>query len=525
MTQFKVENTNVVNTIELIENNRLSRSFDGAANNLRNPCLGMLGETLLRKSSVDYSGSQTTGIAVRGDKNPSPRLVSNEICQASLYGGSPTNSLNLSDMCWAWGQFLDHELDITPEQHEGERLDMSTDDGGVNESFPGRTIPFSRSEFVEKNGVRQHPNNLSSFVDATNVYGTTRERAYALRTLDGTGKMKTVLADNGEVLMPYNTKGLSNAPSTSPTFFLAGDIRANENVLLASLHTLFVREHNRLCDYIRETFPDEDGKDEMIYQHARRIVSGIMQYITYEEFLPALLGSKITLGDYSDEVDPGITTEFSTAGYRLGHTMVSENLQVGPLNTDVISLVSAYFNPSYIQNNGVDSILQGASLKKMQEIDHIVVENLRSFLFGAPTSTTLLDLAALNIQRGRDHGLPGYNSVRQAYGLSTFSNFSELPMPSTVISKLSVLYDTPDDIDPWIGVIAENHESGKAVGPLAAAIITEQFTRLNTGDRYWYTNDVAMDIIDRTIITSSTLSDVLKRNTTVYFQDDVFHTL
>ena len=523
MGDFRVTNTDQTTVTEIENNGLLFRTYDGSGNNLAIPDYGKAGKCLLRKSPVDYDGSQTTGVSVRGSSNPSPRLVSNEICQASLYGGSPESGLGLSDMTWMWGQFLDHEIDITPEQESGgETMDISTDDGGANEPFPGRTISFKRSKFAVKQNVRQQPNEISSFIDATNVYGNSSDRAYALRSLDGSGKLKTLLSDNGETILIYNTDSLPNAPSSDPSFFLAGDVRANENVGLMGLHVLFAREHNRLCDYLAGVAPQEAGKDELLYQHARRIISGIMQKITYCEFLPALLGSFGT-APYSESVDAGIATEFSTAGYRLGHTMVSENLQVGNSPVNTISLATAFFNPAYVQANGVDDVLLGATKKKMQEIDNIVVETLRSSLFGSPTATNLLDLAALNIQRGRDHGLPGYNALRSAYGLSTFSTFSSLPMPVAVKNRLQTLYDSPNDIDPWVGIISENHAAGMAVGPLAAEILRRQFSRLNTGDRFWFENDQSLTALDRQIIAASTLSRVLARNTPHTYLPDVFH--
>ena len=109
-------------------------------------------------------------------------------------------------------------------------------------------------------------------------------RAAALRTNDGTGRL---LVSEGD-LLPFNTPGLPNAGGTGPELFLAGDVRANEQVGLAALHTLFVREHNRLAQEMAANDPSLTGEE--IYQEARRIVGALIQVITYNEFLPALLG-------------------------------------------------------------------------------------------------------------------------------------------------------------------------------------------------------------------------------------------
>ena len=103
-------------------------------------------------------------------------------------------------------------------------------------------------------------------------------------------------------------------------------IRANEQVGLTALHTLFVREHNRLADVLVSENPGLNGNE--IYEFARKIVGAQMQAITYNEFLPLLLGPDAIgpYGGYNPGVDPTITNEFSTAAYRFGHTMVSPSL-------------------------------------------------------------------------------------------------------------------------------------------------------------------------------------------------------
>lgn len=525
MTDFRVVNTNIITVDTVVDTGQPVRTFDGGGNNLSNPTFGMVNVRLARKTFADYTPNATGGVAVRGSSNPNPRLVSNNVCQGSLFGESPVNSLGLTDITWVWGQFVDHELVLTESQGSGgQTMNISTDDGGPNETFPGRTISFTRSKFSIIDGVREQPNEISAFMDASNVYGFNTERAYALRLLNGTGKLDTSTADNGEIILPYNTKRLPNAMSTSPVFSLAGDIRANENIALAGMHTIFVREHNRLCDLIVAENPSLTGQDEMVYQRARRIIAGIQQKITYGEFLPALLGGTFsTYPGYNETTNPEIFTEFSTVGYRLGHTMLSENIQIGNNSASLRSLADSFFNPSYIQANGVNDIMLGSSLKRMQEIDHIVVEAVRSFLFEAPTPTSMLDLVAINIQRGRDHGVPGYNAFRTAYGLSPIPSFSALPMPLAVITALQGMYDSVDDIDPWVGLISENHQPGMAVGPLAAAILTDQFQRVRDGDRFWYQNNPSLTPRDRRIIEETSLSSLLSRNTGLTFREDVFH--
>lgn len=503
------------------DNKNVWQSYDGAGNNLYNPDWGKSNTSLLRQSPSDYADGSSS-LAVRGVSNPNPRIVSNLLCKTNV---SIPNSQNLSDMMWIWGQFIDHEVDLTKTQVSGETANMTTPTvmEDPNEDYPGRTILFDRSTYVTNTDPREQPNNISAYIDGVNVYGFSSDRAYALRRLDGSGKLLTTVADNGEIILPYNVNNLENAIPTGATpsdFFLAGDIRSNENIFLTAMHTLFVREHNRLCDQILSNNPKYVGQDEVIYQNARKLVMSMMQYITYNEFLPYLLDSFPKYTGYNKNTNVSIKTEFSTVGYRLGHSMLSSSLKTGSSST--ILLRDAFFVPSYIQTNGIDNLLLGGSLGIMQEIDTRIVEDVRSFLFGAPTAMNLLDLASINMQRGRDHGIPGYNILRQDYGLSSLTNFTQITSNATISSGLESLYDTVDDIDPWIGGLAEDHLPGSNVGPLFNEMIKEQFIRLRKGDRYYYENNDNLTKDDIKLIESSSLDKIIERNTSLKNLGDVF---
>jgi hypothetical protein len=149
----------------------------------------------------------------------------------------------------------------------------------------------------------------------------------------------------------------------------------------------------------------------------------------------------------------------------------------------------------------------------MNEIDGKVVEDLRSFLFGAPTALMLHDLAAINMQRGRDHGLPAYNAMRVAYGLAAKPDFTHFE-PSTQ-AALTALYTDINSVDPWIGGLAETHVAGSAVGELIQTVLWEQFKRLRDGDRFWFERDPALTETEKVTIRNTRLSDIIIRNTSV----------
>ena len=118
----------------------------------------------------------------------------------------------------------------------------------------------------------------------------------------------------------------------------AGDLRVNEHPNLAVLHTLFMREHNRIARQLAQLNPR--WSDETLYKESRRIVSAIWQHIIYNEWLPEVLGDRFmsrfglyTLsGDtysqlYRNNIDPRITNAFSTAAFRFGHSLIPGNIR------------------------------------------------------------------------------------------------------------------------------------------------------------------------------------------------------
>jgi hypothetical protein len=192
-----------------------------------------------------------------------------------------------------------------------------------------------------------------------------------------------------------------------------------------------------------------------------------------------------------------------------------------------VELSQAFFNPTLLDptlpnNEGnIDPILKGAASGNAQEIDTHVVDSVRNFLFGPPGSGGL-DLAALNIQRGRDHGIPDYNSLRAAYGLPKVTSFAQITSDPALQASLKATYGNVNNIDPWVGGLAENHLPGASVGPLFARIIADQFNRLRTGDRFWFENTFSGATLNA--LEHTRLSDIIKRNTSVTnLQPNVFY--
>lgn len=502
------------------------RTIDGTCNNLKAKDWGKAGVPFLRVLPAVYEDNRGKMLTSR----PNPREISNKV----LSQKSPIpNKSKLSSFVFTWAQFIDHDMDITPVNQR----DRASIPLPANEPNFSQDISFSRSEVVRGTGRsnnREHPNNLTAWMDGSQVYGSDAHRANWLRTFSN-GKLKT---SSGNYL-PYNTidgeRNSSidpNAPEMDDPFHsgqahsVAGDIRAGEQPGLTILHTLFLREHNRICDELKASGM---RNDEKIYQTARKRVGALIQHITYNEFLPALGIKMTTYKGYDAKSRPDIMHVFATAAYRIGHTMVTDELLL--LENDCtptkepLSLGQAFFNPRWIQELGIEPIIKGLASQKQELIDAQIVNSLRNSLFNIPRLPTAvgLDLASINIQRGRDHGLPDYNSIRAYFTGSRVSKFDQITKDRKVSQPLAEVYGNDiNNIDPWVGMLAEDHFQGGNLGITMHNILMRQFENVRNGDFYFYENDPFLDKSALRTIKQTLLSTVIQNNTSLRVQTHVF---
>ncbi len=507
------------------------RTYDGTYNNPYHPEWGSAGVKMLRIFPHDYAD----GVSAPGGQNrPDARVISNELFAQD---GPIWDILEQSDYCWVFGQFIDHNITLALDG-ESEVIDIPIPAGDpwFDPFFTGNQVmQMFRSEPYPGSGTgpgnpREHANAITSFIDCSAVYGSDSVRAAYLRSFQG-GKLR-MSAGN---LLPWNTLSGEvdgtvdpNAPfMANPTgqlkFFVAGDIRANENVLLLSMHTLFAREHNRLCDELAQEHPD--WNDEQLYQHARKILGGILQNIAYSEWLPTLGVNLPPYSGYKPDVNPTIPNSFSAASYRLGHSQISGDLMLMDMNGDtlqILPLKEAFFNPFPVYNEGIDYFLKGMGVHMQQMLDAKVVDGVRNFLFGDPGEGGL-DLASLNIMRGREHGIPDLNTIRQTLGLPVYTQFDQINSDPAVWQVLHDLYGDINDIDAWVGLLCEEPMPGSVLGETLQRIMEDQFTALRDGDRFFFENDPALTEAEKEMIRHTRMKDVIRRNTIIpVMQDNVF---
>ena len=515
-----------------------TRSFDGRQNNLTQPDWGAAGTHIFRVTSSGYAD----GISEPGGQGrPNPRYISNVLFDQQE---SIPDKLEMSDYTWVFGQLIDHDLVLVEDEFSEPAFisvpagDVHFDPNGTGAAF----IPMFRSHYDTLTGTstdnpRQHINEITSWLDASMVYGSDQERADWLRTFSQ-GKLKVSEGN----LLPFNTFSgelvdeidpeapfmADNVPSND-RLFVAGDVRANEQPLLIALHTLFVREHNRLCDELKREYPD--WTDEQLFQHARRINIGLVQAIVYEEWLPAMGIEIEPYSGYDPSVNSNITNIFSAAAFRLGHTLVNASIlrmdEHGETMTGGnLGMRDGFFKPMTVRDiGGISPFLKGMATQTQQLLDCQVISDLRNFLFGQPGQGGL-DLAAININRGRERGLPDYNTVRKDFGLPQVNTFSEITSDVTAANDLETLYGNVNNIDPWVGMLAEDHVPNTIVCPTIETILSDQFQALRDGDRFYYEIDPGLSEEEKTDIKNTRFSDIIRRNTDIaILQDNVFYTM
>src|SRR5213593_1369718 len=600
------------------------RALDGSGNNQRHPEWGRAGTLYLRIAPAHYAdgiSSMATG--------PSMRYVSNRVFND--VGQNIFSKDGVTQWGWVWGQFLDHDFGLRDER-SAENAPIGFDQADPLEAFTNDlgVIGFARTPAAPGTGVdtpREQVNTLSSYIDASNVYGVDPNRLEWLRV----GPVDGDMSNNGARLMLtadgfLPRVGARGDPSTAPAMDLmgplvgtpdravvAGDVRANENIALTSLHTLFAREHNRIVSSLPSSLSAEER-----FQIARRVVGAEIQYITYTQFLPALGVRLDPYHGYDLTVNPGLSNEFAVVGYR-AHSMIHGEFDAtvpagtytdadlaafaargidvtrdGDQVTLEIPLAAGFGSPDLLRDLGLGQLFTSLS-QRQYENDEQIDNALRSVLFQIPKPgiadpsvcgvplvnpdcfSGVSDLGAIDVARGRDHGLPTYNDLRRAYGLAPKTSFVDVTGEATqsfpadplidaqdpindpnildfvelrdakgnlvapgstqveeevvtgirrtsLAARLKAVYGTVDRLDAFVGMVSERHVKHTEFGELQLAIWTRQFTALRDGDRFFYRNDPVLRFIDHEfgLDYRLTIAEIVKLNTGVTLQRDVF---
>ena len=467
-------------------------------------------------------------------ERPDPRTVS-----SGFFTGDnrPKNDLTL--IFAVFGQFLDHDLTFTPEEEEcgcgsNPSRDMCypirVDQDSFYKQQNVKCLDFGRSmKFCSKD---EQMNAITAFLDASSVYGSDKAMSDNLRTLNG-GKLKL----DGNELLPLLQMGESqdsmesfqSPPEQTKPERTAGDGRATEWPGLVSMHTLFAREHNRICDQLA-LHPNVDATwtDEDFFQNARRILIAEWQAMIYRDWLPILLGQNwdyFLPKRYESNLDPSISNSFATAAFRFGHSLIQgEVLKKG--GTKNFDLRTEFFETrKYDAAGGFKEIIEGLVSQSAQNFDRHVSEDLTNHLFANVASRSSggsgSDLVSRNIQRGRDHGLPSYAAFYKKYAPydpnSSMDCWDKKPaqIDWSNWNLLKGIYKHPHHIDLFVGGFAEKPYNGGLVGATFHGIIKDQFHRLRNGDRFFYTHAGVMNTQELDQVRKRSLQGIICDNTNV----------
>lgn len=441
--------------------------------------------------------------------------------------GDMPNFAGLSALMVTWGQFIDHDLSLT------------RDASGEFVSVSGLTAPLQRSVFDLDSGTsaenpRQPVNEITAAMDASMIYGSTAERTTALRAFDAGQLDMDLVTSAGEALLPLASEQnfMAGAEAAGEPVFLAGDIRANENAALTTLHTVFAREHNYWANQLAQEYPALE--DEALFQTVRAIVEYEVQSITYRDWIGKLLGDTPLAASPATPADDGqVSAEFSTAAYRIGHTMVSSDIRLlSETGTsavdDPLEVRDVFFNPAPLKEGHLNDILRGQMATLAQQVDGKVIDDLNFFL-RAPDGVTGFSLAALNILRGRDHGLDRYLEIRAQLlgdvdpGSVAADDFNVITSDTAQQAALAAVYDSVHNVDLWVGGLIEDKPAGTQVGPVFSHILADQFYRTQeTDSSFMQLPDILSDEI-RSALAQTTLRDIILRNSDIaVLQEDPF---
>ncbi|KAI3386572.1 hypothetical protein SNEBB_009488 [Seison nebaliae] len=416
--------------------------------------------------------------------------------------------------------------------------------------YKNSLCPFAKNKKNPKNVL----NGVTHYLDLSIVYGSNLETNSALVGEDSEMEVSYVKENNTAItnqLMPdyAGSDHLCEEMKTNTTCFSAGDERNSETLGLNSLHTILVRNHNHI---VRELKKVEVVKSEKeLYELARKINIGQFSTIVYGEWLPNLLGDQVmTVFDlklqseekffegYSDQVDPRMSIELNSAAFRMGHTMLRGDLTLRDNDYDILDTVEldrTFFNTKIQRSeNGIENILFGLLRDRaaLSKLSIPVAMHSRLFAIYGENDEVLSahDIASIDVERGRDAGLKGYthylNSCqKRIYGdegryVETYDDLEdEFIIHKNNLDIMKSVYKKLDDVDLFVGGLAESHMPGGSIGPTFACIFGDAFERMKKGDRFYFEIDDSLTGFTQEQLTSvkkmsmskmlcNTLSDV-----------------
>jgi Animal haem peroxidase len=469
-----------------------------------------------------------------------------------------------------------------------------------NITGPAQTpdVPDKSSVWMDSGGIRYITNNANSFLDLSPIYGNAPDITSVLRTFEGgellTHDFTNVVTECGlfdfpdvstlgelcstttpvdciDCLPSYlevNASIIELPPTLNPLLselfiygildpgklWVSGDSRVVSNIIIATIHTLFVRNHNSLASAL--AILHSEWTDEKLFQEARRWNIAQYQNIVYGQMLPLVLGPLMrsfpSYSGYSSQVNPTTALTFASAAFRAyGHTIVKDfssvdqcgnNNILGVEVPDTTNILFAGQSGGFIlpldtfaEVGSFENAIRGGIAGINAPVDIQINDVLRNVLFLCVLPGTT-DLFAIDVNRGRQNGVPPYYVLRSVYSsqpslygtpgcpswyqtspmtdpIECFTNF--VPYNSTLANRLLELYGKLIYIDAVPGLLSEVVPSGGTIPPTMAGIITDTFIRVRKGDRFWHENQQqpeSFSNLELALIRGTTMGGLIRSN-------------
>ena len=479
-----------------------ARTLDGTFNNLDDPLMGSLGSRFGRNVPLEKTALEKTPL------EPNPRTVSRELLTRREF--IPATTLNL--LAGAWIQFEVHDWFSHGKNEKQNPWLVPLDD---DDPWPEHPMQIQRTRAdpsASPDGPPTFVTDDTHWWDGSQIYGRDPRFAEALRTGEH-GKLR--LDELG--LIPEDIEAHVDLTGVAGNFWVG----------LALLHSLFMREHNAVCDRLHSAHPEL--ADDELYDKARLVVAALMAKIHTTDWTPAIIAHPTTVkalrtnwwgleGEHLDTLlgrltsnevlrgIPGSPTALHGVPYALTEEFVCV-YRMHPLIPDEYSFRSL----------GDDQLLQERTLPEVS-VQHVrerfsemsMSDLLYSFGTSHPGAITLhnfprflqdfhradgsrVDLASIDVVRVRERGVPRYNEFRRLLHLKAFKTFEEMADTPEHAEDLRRVYSDPEEVDTMVGMYAERKPKGFGFSDTAFRIFILMASRRLEADRF-FTRDYRPEV-------------------------------
>jgi hypothetical protein len=485
------------------------RTADGSFNDLEDPKMGMVGTRFGRNFALKNVYPNEENLL-----NPNPRVISRKLLTRKEF--VPATTLNL--LAGAWIQFQTHDWFSHGDNQQNNKFQIPLEEGDPwPEEYRPLEIKKTLADTTRSDDNTQGPstfiNKVTHWWDASQIYGSDRETIDKLRShVDG----KMLIEDDG--LLPINSENGLDLVGFDDNWWIG----------LSMLHTIFVEEHNTICDHLKQEYPA--WTDEDLFDHARLINAALLAKIHTVEWTPGILGlsalriamnanwwgllgknfKKIFARVGDGELLSGIigsSTDHHTAPYYLTEEFVSV-YRMHPLMPDEFAFYSVE-DGKLLQNN---NLFEVSGNRTRNLLENLTMPDLfYSFGISHPGAITLynyptflqqlvrdngevFDLAAVDILRDRERGVPRYNDFREFIGRGRVKSFEEITDNEKWVKELREVYQNNiDSVDLMVGMFAENPPKGFGFSDTAFRVFILMASRRLKSDRF-FTEDYRAEI-------------------------------